>query len=479
MFDWQQFASGYGDQNVIHGQQGIEDVAHLRRALEAGNGQAVPNQAVPGSLTPLMPESLDGTLASLTFDQEDFPMWKAIPKKDAKNTAEEFNQLMRVSSGESAYIGEGDLPEEESSTYRRRISLVKFMGVTRRVTHVASLVNTAGVQNAIAAETRSGTLFLMRNLEQGLFNGDSTLVPEQFDGIKKQIIDGDGLVYDLRGAPLTQEIVNGMTAAIRKAPYYGRTTHLYTTVGVRSDLANTVLANLRATFGDSVTTGTVINEMQTQSGKIKIVEDVFLDESRPPYANGMGNANKRPLPPVVGALTSPVDAAGKFAAADAGTYIYKIVAANRYGRSAPVETAGIAVAQGDRVDIPVTDGGQGTSYYIVYRTQKDAAGSTATEVFKVARTGASQTIADLNAYLPDTSDVYGMEMLEETIQWRKLAPFTKIPLATVDTSIRWMQILYGTVQVRRPTHLFLLINVGRDPNSPFIENNIPGFQINV
>lgn len=478
--DWSDFASGYAQDDRgyaagVGNGTSEEDLRALNKALSAGDGQAVPGQANAGELKPLMPESLDGTLNSLTYTEEEFPFWKALYKDRAYNTAEEFNQLEKVGQGEAGFIAEGDLPEEEDSTYRRRVTLIKFMGVTRRVTHVASIVRTAGIDSAITAETRDGTTWLMRILEESLFYGDSALVPLQFDGFKKLMIDGGSPVYDARGAYLTMKIVNALTAVVRKRPNYGRVSHLFLSIGAKSDVVNDFFTLQRTKSGEKLEGGQTLDKINTQNGSVELVDDIFIEERQGPFANGLGKSTKRPLIPVLnGAVASPNDAGGgnKWKAGDAGTYIWGIVAGNRYGRSAPVYTAGHAVAADDRVEIPIADGGQGTTYYIVYRSEKDGAQDTCKEAFRIARTGGTQTITDRNLDLPGCSDVFGFEMKPGTMLWKQLAPFTKIPLATQDTSIRWMQVLYGAPQLRKPRHCFLIKNLGRDPNSPVVNATV-------
>lgn len=471
---WADFAGGYADDK--HAANAIgDDNGALIKALSAGNGQAVADSAVSGAMAPIMPESLDNTLISLTYTEVKFPFWQSLTKSRAYNTAEEFNQLLKVGQGEAGFIGEGDLPEEEDSTYRRKVTLIKFMGVTRRVTHVGSLVRVAGIDSAIAAETRDGALWLMRILEESLFFGDSTIVPVQFDGLKKQLVDGGAKVYDLRGLPVTVKIINMLASRITARPYLGEVNTIYSSIGVKSDLVNDYLALMRTGFGDSVKPGLRINEIETQVGTIKVVSDIFIVEGQIPFSSGLGVAAKRPLTPLAnGALTSPVAAdptTTKFAAGDVGAYIYKVVAVNRYGRSAPMTTAAVTPAAADEINIPVQDGGQGTTGYIVYRSTKDGAASTCKEAFRVARTGATQTLVDRNRDLPGTSCVFGLTMDSSVIRWKQLAPFTKIALATVDTSIRWMQVLYGALEVTAPRKNFLIKNVGRDPNSLVIDDD--------
>jgi hypothetical protein len=50
------------------------------------------------------------------------------------------------------------------------------------------------------------------------------------------------------------------------------------------------------------------------------------------------------------------------------------------------------------------------------------------------------------------------------ISFAQLAPMVKIPLATVDSSIRWMQLLYGAMKLYTPRHNVIYKNIGRAAN---------------
>jgi len=85
---------------------------------------------------------------NLTYEMEEIKLFKTIPKVPATNTVEEFNRLLAYSQSGSrrfnlGWMAEGDLPEEEDSTYARITVLVKFLGVTGRVTHVANTIRAA------------------------------------------------------------------------------------------------------------------------------------------------------------------------------------------------------------------------------------------------------------------------------------------------------------------------------------------------
>ena len=55
----------------------------------------------------------------------------------------------------------------------------------------------------------------------------------------------------------------------------------------------------------------------------------------------------------------------------------------------------------------------------------------------------------------------------EVMKFKQLAPFTKVPLATIDTSVRWAQILLGALQIQKPLHNGMFINIGKLPTGAF------------
>ena len=462
------------------GVAGAGDVDELNKALSAGSDINNPGAAA-GEGFPLRVESLDKTLFTTTYRAKDIKFWKGLYKDPAYNTVEEFNRLEEYGSGEAAFVAEGDLATEDDSTYSRQYTRIKYMGTTRRVTHVVSLLKSA-VGNVIARETVNGTLWLLRQVERSLFIGDEDLIPVQFDGLEKLLVEAwganrsdddlflgyeDDNVIDLRGAALTEDHIADLAERLVAEPNFGAPSDLWLPTGPVKDLSKIMYPKERYDLPgpkDGVA-GLAIRSIMTPFGQIALQPDIFLPSST--VAGGAaGPAAQRPAAPTVAAPTSPAYAGANqtfFAAADAGTYIYQIVAANRYGRSAATTSAAVVVAAADQVSIGVTDNGPGTSYYIVYRSDLGGTVATAREIMRVRRTAAVQTIVDLNRFLPNTSKGYMLTGTPEVLKWKQLAPFTKIPLATIDASIRWMQVLYGALQVMKPLQNGMFINIGRLP----------------
>lgn len=446
-----------------------DELADLKKALSAGDDVSDPGVA-PGVGFPLRVESLEATLKNLTFEMEEIKLFKSIPKVPASNTVEEFNRLVSYSEGgadvfDQGWMTEGDLPEEEDSTYERVTVLIKFLGVTGRVTHVVNTIKAAH-GNVIALETQNKTMYLLQQLENALFYGDSSLVPQQIDGLYKQIEDANSdNIIDLRGKPLTEEVMNDSLLFIRDN--FGQATDVYSATGVLSDLAKQVYDRQRyAVAPEPGTLGATVNAFQGQHGKVNLHDSIFIQPGKTAKANGVGKSSKRPAKPIITSQPSASsDSSSLFVSADAGDYTYRIVAGNRFGKSDPVDTNSVTVAAGEKVDIGLEDGGQGTTYYEIYRTAPGGSAADAKMMTKVARSGATQTFTDLNGDLPGTSDSFVLMQNQRSFSWAQLLPMTRIPLAAIDTSIRWAQVLYGAVKMYTPEKNLVLKNVGRAPDS--------------
>ena len=476
--DYQGLSTG-GDQNgAFGGVSSAEDVAQLNKALMAGSDINNPG-ASPGQGFPLRLESLDSTLFNVTYQAQDIKFWKSLYKDAATNTVEEFDRLEAYASGNAVWMNEGALPAEDTSTYSRQYTVIKFMGTVRRVSMVMGMMKSK-FGDIMAREAVNGTMFLLRQLERSLFAGNSDLIPEEIDGLEKLLTDAwggttmdDGQdsgyesanVIDLRGAPLTEDHIADMTERLIAEPNYGRPTDLWLPTGPVKDLSKILYPKERYDLPapKNGLAGISISGVATPFGNIRLQPDIFIPDSTHAQG-GVGQTSARPNEPAITAITSPVYAGTGttfFGAADAGTYIYQVVACSKLGKSLPVASPAIVVADGDQVSIAITDGGNETSYYEVYRSDLNGAVGTARLIFKVPRTGLNQTIVDLNRFLPNCAKGYMLTQTSEVLKIKQLAPFTKIPLATIDTSVRWAQILYLALQIMKPLQNGLYINIGR------------------
>lgn len=163
-----------------------ESVDALNKALAAGQitGRETADLTTAGG-APLKVESLEKTLKHLTFRESDIKMWKDIPKKPAYNTVEEFNQQVSYGQDRGGFYAEGELPDEEDSTYVRRAQFTKYLGVTKSVTHQMTLVRST-IGDIMQKTIKDGTMWILRKLDQSLFFGNDKLVDLEFNGFIAQ-----------------------------------------------------------------------------------------------------------------------------------------------------------------------------------------------------------------------------------------------------------------------------------------------------
>jgi len=449
-----------------------QEVDELNKALAAGNAQNPPGSAVAGDGFALRVESLESTLKNTTYKMEHIQLWKAIRKIPAYNTVEEHNEIQSYGENSDAgWISEGDLPEEDDARYERKFSVVKFLGTSRRVTHPMTLVRPAPTGNVIAQETVNGTMHLLRIMESALFYGDATLSALQFDGYETLIKAKSPTtnIIDCRGKPLSEDYLTDGALTAHDAPNYGKPTHLFCNPKIKADLVKTFFPKERHdTFtANGNLVGLDIKGFTSPAGDIALVPDVFISDGGAPNAAAVGDSTKRPGTPTITTPDStPGSALSKFTADDAGDYFYKIVACNRYGRSIPVvvDASAITVAAGDETTFGVTPGGTTTTdWWEVYRSAKGGATTATRRIIRVVNAaGVGETIIhDYNNYLPFCSSAFMFQLNEESMTFKQLAPMIKIPLATIDSSIRWMQLIYGVPVLYTPGKNVLYLNVGR------------------
>jgi hypothetical protein len=464
----------FGDYEGVQGfgSTSAAELNDLFKALQAGQATERPSSVTPGDGYTLKPESLDRNLKNITYDEASVVFWRKCDKSPAYNTVEEFSQLREYGNGVAAFIEEGELPSEDDATYSREFDVIKYMGTTRRVTHVMQTVR-SHIGNVIAQETINGTRWLLRQVEKAMFYGDSALVPQEFDGLFTQLANKlpAESVFDMRGKPLSQDAMEEAAHVIRAVPNYGMPTDVYMADGAYSDLARSFYPTQRSSLptpnAPDGMVGFQVAGMRTQAGPIRFNPDIFIEPGRAPVAAGLGDVSKRPGVPSLGAGAAGALGGGEvsqFAAADAGDYRYKVAARNRFGISAPVDInagAGITVAAGQKVTFTIDQGVPSATSYVIYRTKVDGAAGTETEIKQVPATAGTVTFSDFNDDLPETTQAALVQGNRANMVIKQLAPFTRIPLATIDTSVRWSQVLYLVLTLHSPRKNVLFKNVGR------------------
>lgn len=467
-------------------------LADLSKALEAGqlSGNQSMNSQIPGQGAALKVESLEKNLKLLTFKESDIRMWKKIPKTPAYNTVEEFNQLVSYGTDRGGFNLEGELPQSEDSTYVRRMELVKFLGVTRSVTHPMQLVSNS-VGNMIQKEISNGTMWILRKVNRALAFGDAHIIPQEFNGLYRQHANNDAYaslnaymnspeVIDLRGKSLTQAVIEDAANVV--VENWGSSDTLFAPPSVLKNFAKDYYKQQRIIQGggnsNGITVGTPPKNVSTTSGDIDLLSDLFL---KAPGARGTidgATALKAPTAPVAGATPAVAVADAGFTkfGDSAGDYFYGVATINRFGEST-ITKLGVGlttVVVGQAVDLSFTApaSAEPATGFVIYRSKKNPATPfDSTPMYAILSTslveqvngydGASNNLVrDRNRVLPGTEQAFQIQADEEVYMFKQLAPLMKMDLATLSPSTRFMILLYGTPQLYSAKKMIRFINIG-------------------
>lgn len=470
-----------GDQNA-----GME----LLKAMQAGQitGRDAANQVL--GYEPLKLESLDHTLKVLEFRQKDIRLLNLMPKQTAYNTVEEYLQLTSYGTNRGGFYNEGELSDVEDSQYMRRAEHIKYIQVTGEVTLQAQMVKS--VVDAMRQETENKVMWVTRRANIALTKGDSDIIPQEFNSLYKQhasIGTGSEFLYanpaeyyasdvviDLRGKSLKQHNVE--EAATRIDGHFGGVSDVFAPTKVLSALSQDYFRQQRILMNGSTTerAGVVIKKIDTTIGEVNLQADKYIatDPSRT-SASG-ATSQKAPSAPTSVGRTLVADTAAAFTADDAGAVYYAVSAVNRFGESnLTVIGAAVTLAANFAVDLEFTSGGGAVpaSGYTIYRTKVTAAGSAAGLAFyPLYSVSVSQlssgydgssagSIRDRGRIMPDMETAFITEMTEEVLCFKQLAPISKLDLAVVSLSNRFITFLFATPQLNAPLKMVKFVNVNR------------------
>jgi hypothetical protein len=452
----------------------MREVEELNKALTAGYDRPV---ATGGGA--LRVESLEESLKVLTHQAKHCIFWQKVPKLPAYSTVEEYNQLTAVGDESGAFMPEGTLPETVDSTYNRQTSLVKFLGTTRSVSHPMTLVKT-NIGDVMAQENSNGILWILKNLEWGLFNGDPDMCwlgsatdsthreGVEFPGIDKQIISTN--VIDMKGEPLSEGAFS--YAAQLVASNYGVPTDAFLSFAAHQAFCDKMLPKERLPLpapGGGFTVGVNVPDVATPFGKVNLNPDVFLNTGK--LAPTAATSTKAPEAPSAFAVGAMAGADGVWADhGGAGVYDYAVTAANRFGESASRNvaaplTVGAGADLARHAPFTITNAASVVNvpeYFNIYKTTCGG-----TDKMLVARVAASSqsnsgTTAwnDTGINMANTSKAFVGEMTPQVVAVKQLAPLMKMDLATLAPAYRWMILCYLTFILYAPKKWVRIINVG-------------------
>lgn len=472
--------------NTVSAAVGLDEVEELNKALTAGYGTDH-SQFSGGSA--LRVESLDKVMKSTIQQNDQFKLFNALNKLKAGATVDEWTERNSIGGflGGTTNSETGNIAAGQGN-YQRRIGLVKFLMTRCEVSFVSTLGN--NIAQSETVENEAGALRVLSDAEFLSFEGDSSVVATEFDGIQAQLesgvssgqIDG-GNVIDCAGGTLAAIFkVNAAAAQIAGFGNFGRPTHMFMSMLTQADFDNNLDPAFRVPLPDvkgGTEIGTPVVGVRTSHGDIRTVNDVFVrDETlQQPFEimyPAVATAQAGIAPASVVAGTPGSDAASKFTSGQAGNYYYMVCGVNAAGQSTGVKSLQVAITAGQSVAITITrSAGALETGYAIYRSRLNGGNSIPGSVagqgsdFRLmkripASGGATTVFTDRNADIPGSTKAYILNMGAgaDAIAWRQLLPLLKFQLyPTAAATLPWAQMLFGYLRLAKRRQHVLLKNI--------------------
>lgn len=461
---------------VVTGEIGGTALDELQKALTAGYGSDV--STLTGGAA-LRVQSLDKTMQATIQENKHFRLFNELAKTGAGATVDEWTEQ----SGVGGFLGgstntETGIINESTGSYARRVGLVKYLMTKRQV----SLVSTLGqnLASSEAIEQQAGAKQLLTDAEFLCFDGDSAVVPTEFDGVYAQMVAGvaagqvdSGNILDAAGSSLASiNLVNAAAAQVSRRDNFGTPTHLFMSQLVQADFDTGLDPAFRVSLNNvpngGVSLGSPVVGIRTSWGDVKTIPDVFIndgDQAVPFQVTypALATANTAMKPTL--ALVAASDVASKFVTGQSGNYYYMVTGLNANGQSDGVVSAQTAVAVGDKVTLTITrSAGAQESGYAIYRSRKNGTNA-ATDLRLIGRVpvgGATTVFIDYNRDIPGTTKAYILNLSpgDHAINWRQLLPMMKFPLYPTNAAvIPWAQLMFGYLRITKRRHQAVIKNI--------------------
>lgn len=459
------------------GSFGMEELTALNKSLEAGYGS---DSAELTGGAALRIQSLDTTMQATIQDNSHFVLFNLLPKPNATATVDEWTEQYGVGGilGGSTNTESG-AAEESEGDYARQVGQVKYLSTYRKVSLVLSGQN--NIVNAKAAEAANGTIELLSNVEYLSFEGDDSVVPTEFNGIKRQmeLLGSVDHIIDMAGNPLDNiDPISQAAETVWGIENFGTSTDMIMAGSVQTDLNNHLDPAFRIALdgsGKELSYGAHVANIKTAFGNIATRQDVFCRDEKMKKIFQIRNAQHAKLAAKLASNMPQTVAAAAVASGGAdsawgldhaGQYYYVVTGINHKGQSTAAKSAAVAVAQGGKVTLTITGavGGEETGY-VIYRSRKN--GTNALEDFRemcrIPKNSSGTTIFnDINRDIPGSTNAFilNLRASDHAISWKQFMPMIKIPMAAVNSPIDpWLQMICGYLRMTKRRQHIVVKNI--------------------
>lgn len=462
--------------------------AELLKAMQAGQITGRDTTGLALTQEPLKVESLEKTLKNLETRAKDIKLINAIPKITAYNTVEEFIQLVSYGQQVGGFYNEGELSDVQDSVYTRRAQYVKYLQITGEVTLQAQMVRS--YVDAMSQEVKNKMMWISRLADKTLSSGNSDVIPQQFDGLFHQHANvgvtsdflystfdayyKSGTVTDLRGKSLKQTHLEDGAVAIDKQ--FGDVSDVFAPTTVISALSKDyyqVQRILQNGNGFDGLIGTTPKAISTTLGDIKLNSDKYMARGASKNSGTNADSTKAPVAPASVTVAVRADPLSPITVAEAGNAFYAVASVNRFGESVlTVYATPVAISAAHASDVTITagTGSIAADGFVVYRTLITAAGAPTGldfyPLFKVSvaqvangyNGGTAGVVGDRGYFMPGMEEAFVTEMTDEVLSIKQLAPLSKLDLAVMGMSRRFIVFQFLCLALTAPKKIQRFIN---------------------
>lgn len=457
----------------------IEAIQALAKAIEAGNYDVAPSNLVQGSA--LQVENCSNVMELVTVQQKSIKLQKELPIEPCKSTLAQFNrQLDYGQYGGSAQL-EGHVGQEETSKYVRQTLPMCFYSHTRRVTLVATLVDTQDGKKADERAAADAAMKIAIDIEfdafrgkadfsnAGVFDGNYAAIPRlpNILGVDPQIrqSDSERMTQDLifnefgsdesvvlpGGSFLMQESVED--AWTRSQMNHGEAEELYVDPKVVSNYNKQMYDKQRVVLASSPqdAIGTTLKRQWVSGGTVEVISSRFLSgktQPNPQRPNGPGIPSATGDDVSVGVVTPFLSGQ---------VYKYTVTAGNDKGESPRSSEITVTIDTNGKAGVLTITNASDAMFYNVYRS---AAGGAGAQKFigRVAKAaGSTTTFTDLGNKQPGF--VTGFLLQKDTWALMELAPYSRVKLAVTELSMPEAHFRFLTLAGKQPRKNVLIDNL--------------------
>ncbi len=478
------------------GQVSFPGGGQMQKALGAGGEYSTSSMSDLSQLTSgraITIENIDRDLKVTAEQQSELVWWNLLRKSPIYAVLDQY--MLESDLGINSHGGqvfgkfkkESAFPKTSDVTLERKVDTSKFIRDMRDITHVMQSVQTMADHQQII--TRAAATTVLEACELATVFGDSDVIPSQFDGLQKKLLNAKSSGYDAvvdcratgsssdsKGSQITESQLEEGAEKIRNS--FGIATNLVMPFKVKSDL-NAILPTSRRVVpglqrGVQDMLGVPAAGFYTDFGygegggdphfKFNAVNDTYYPggESASMVAPSASIGTAPSAPTGVTAVAAS-DSASEFGAGDAGDYFYKVASINEDGISASEvlkatgSAAVVAVTSGQKVTLTIAANDATITGFVIYRSKEG--GTTSSECREIAKIKATSptgntTFVDLNGTLPGTSTAILISNAPQTgaLDYRQLLPFVRMPLAfglNGIVGVPYLYMMYGYLRTSK------------------------------